>query len=90
MDITNIIEGINRRVKRLEETIGEVTDVLLQFASFKEKTTFTDTLTIEKTDLNDSFLLGMEYPADGNYYCHLGVTPLNGDEKTITTVYTGG
>ena len=90
MDITNIIGGINSRLKRLEETIGEVTDVLLQFASFQEKITFTDTLTIEKTDLNDSFLLGMEYPVDGNYYCHLGVTPLNGDEKTITTVYSGG
>lgn len=89
MDITDIIEGINRRVKRLEEDIGKVTDVLLQFASFKEKTTFTDMVTILQTDLNDSFLLGVEFTDAGISHCALGVTPL-GERKTITTVYSGG
>ena len=88
-DITDFIGGINNRVKKLEEVIGSVTDSLIHFLSFKEDITFTDTLIIKQTDINDSFLLGMEFPDAGNYYCHLGVTPL-GERRTITTVYSGG
>lgn len=81
MDITDIIEGINRRVKRLEEDIGKVTDVLLQFASFKEKTTFTDTTTIYSRNVNDSFLFGR-----GKF----GVTKVGDRRSQAVLLYSGG
>ena len=81
MDITNIIGGINSRLKRLEETIGEVTDVLLQFASFQEKTTFTDTVMIYSRDVNDSFLFGT-----GTF----GVTKVGDRRSQAVLLYSGG
>lgn len=56
--IAKFINGIDTRLKRLEESIGSVTDTVLNFMSIKEDIGVSDYVYIYKRDVNDSFLVG--------------------------------
>lgn len=56
--IAQVIGAIDTRLKRLEESIGSVTDSVLRFLSIKEEMGLADTVYIYKRDVNDSFLVG--------------------------------
>lgn len=56
--MSTFIGDISTRLKRLEDSIGSVTDELLRFMQNEENIGVTDTFEIYKRDVNDSFLLG--------------------------------
>jgi Mg2+ and Co2+ transporter CorA len=56
--LLSFIGDIESRLKRLEENIGSVTDVITNFMAIEEEIGISDSLTIYKRDVNDSFLIG--------------------------------
>ena len=78
--IAKVLGAIDDRIKRLEETIGAATDVLLQFMSINEDIGATDYLYIYKRDVNTSFLLG---------HGIIGVTPIGDRRSAPVLLYSG-
>ncbi len=58
MTLLSFIGDIESRLKRLEENIGSVTDEIINFMAIEEEIGVSDSLTIYKRDVNDSFLIG--------------------------------
>lgn len=82
---TNLVEKfileIDTRLKRLEGSIGSVTDSVLRFISIKEKIGVKDTVYIYKRDMNDSFMLGTS---------KVGIDKLGDRRSAETLLWSGG
>ena len=79
--LAKAIGDINTRVKRLEEDIGSATDSVLRFLSTKEDIGVTDTVSIYKRDVNDSFLVGTS---------RVGVDGVGDRRSAEVLVWSGG
>lgn len=78
--IANVIGAIDTRLKRLEETIGNATDAVLQFMAITEDIGVDDYLYIYKRDIHTSFLLG---------HGIIGVTPIGDRRGAPVLLYSG-
>lgn len=78
--IANVIGAIDTRLKRLEETIGNATDAVLQFMTITEDIGVDGYLYIYKRDIHTSFLLG---------HGIIGVTSIGDRRGTPVLLYSG-
>lgn len=78
--IARVINEIDTRLKRLEESIGSVTDSVLNFMSVKETIGVSDYVYIYKRDINTSFMIGSSL---------IGKTQIGDRRSAAVLLYSG-
>ena len=78
--LTSILGGLDTRLKRLEELIGDPTEAILNFLAVKEEIGVADTVIITKRVVNTTFLVG---------HGKVGITNLGDRRSASVTLYSG-